>query len=105
MPVWHDAMKSARKNGQVVMLGVIQEQHPERCRLYAQWQQLDWPIVSDPINQLDLAGVPIVVEIDPAESRPQLTQGRHGARAVGQPAAAGTVQAVVRKRAGAADHS
>ena len=46
------------------MLGVIQEQHAERCRLFAQWQQFNWPIVQDPINTLGVAGVPILVEID-----------------------------------------
>ena len=46
------------------MLGIIQEQHAERCRLFAQWKQFDWPIVQDPINKLGLAAVPIVVEVD-----------------------------------------
>ncbi len=57
-------MKAPREQGDLAMLGVIQEQHAERCRLFAQWQQFDWPIVQDPINRLGLAGVPIVVEID-----------------------------------------
>lgn len=46
------------------MLGVIQEQHPERCRLFAQWKQFEWPIVYDPINRLGLRAVPIVMAID-----------------------------------------
>jgi tetratricopeptide (TPR) repeat protein len=45
-------------------LGVIQEQHAERCRLFAQWKNLEWPILHDPINRLRLNGVPIVVDID-----------------------------------------
>lgn len=57
-------MREARKNDQIVMLGVIQEQHAERCRLFAQWQQFEWPIVQDPINRLGLTAVPIVVELD-----------------------------------------
>lgn len=57
-------MKAPREKGNLVMLGVIQEQHAERCRLFAQWKQFDWPILRDPINKLGLAGVPIVVEID-----------------------------------------
>ena len=64
MPVWHDAMRSARENGEIVMLGVIQEQHAERCQLFAQWKNFDWPILRDPINQLGLNAVPIVVELD-----------------------------------------
>ncbi|MGE0758988.1 MAG: tetratricopeptide repeat protein [Pirellulaceae bacterium] len=46
------------------MLGITQEQHPDRCRLFAQWQQFDWPIVWDPINSLESTAVPIVVAID-----------------------------------------
>ncbi len=46
------------------MLGVTQEQHAERCRLFAQWQKLDWPILHDPINKLGVDAVPIIVEID-----------------------------------------
>jgi tetratricopeptide (TPR) repeat protein len=57
-------MRLARENDEVVMLGVIQEQHAERCRLFAQWQGFEWPILHDPINQLGLTAVPIVVELD-----------------------------------------
>jgi tetratricopeptide (TPR) repeat protein len=57
-------MRSARETGELVMLGVIQEQHAERCRLFAQWHKFDWPILHDPINTLGLRGVPIVVELD-----------------------------------------
>jgi len=64
VPVWHAATKELRKNGDLVVIGIIQEQHPDRCRLYAQWQQFDWPILHDPINQLDLRGVPIAIAID-----------------------------------------
>ena len=46
------------------MIGVVQEQHPDRARLYKQWRQLDWPIAVDSLNLLDLAAVPIPVAID-----------------------------------------
>ena len=64
MPGWHEATKTARKNGDLVLIGVIQEQHAQRCQLFAQWKQFDWPIVQDPINRLSLAGVPLIVEVD-----------------------------------------
>ena len=64
MPVWHDATRQLVKDGRLVILGVTQEQHPERCRLFAQWKQFDWPILHDPINVLESAAVPIVVAID-----------------------------------------
>jgi len=62
--VWHRAAQKWVKAGKLVMLGVIQEQHPDRCRLYAQWQQFGWPILHDPINVLETAGVPMFIAID-----------------------------------------
>ncbi len=64
MPVWHDATKQWVKDGKLVLLGVTQEQHPERCRLFAQWKQFGWPILHDPINVLASTAVPIVVAVD-----------------------------------------
>ena len=62
MPVWHQATADWVKKGKLVLLGVTQEQHADRCRLFSQWKQFDWPILHDPINVLDLLGVPVVVE-------------------------------------------
>ncbi|HUT33654.1 MAG TPA: hypothetical protein VNE39_09255 [Planctomycetota bacterium] len=64
MPVWHAATREWVKSGRLVLLGVVQEQHADRARLFAQWQQLDWPILHDPINILRLQAVPIPVAID-----------------------------------------
>ncbi|MEM7474828.1 MAG: hypothetical protein AAF483_07535 [Planctomycetota bacterium] len=64
--MWHEQTKQARESGELVVLGVIQEQHAERCRLYAQWKQYDWTIVQDPINRLDARAVPYFVAIDEA---------------------------------------
>ena len=47
-----------------MVLGVTQEQHADRCRLFAQWKGFDWPILHDPINLLEALAVPIVVAID-----------------------------------------
>lgn len=52
------------KQGRLVLLGVTQEQHADRCRLFAQWKQFGWPILQDPINLLEAPAVPIVVAID-----------------------------------------
>ena len=46
------------------MLGVAQEQNADRCHLFAQWHQLKWPILYDPINVMGVRGVPIEVAID-----------------------------------------
>jgi len=64
VPVWHDATKQWVKDGKLVLLGVTQEQHPERCRLFAQWKQFEWPILRDPINVLQSMSVPIIVALD-----------------------------------------
>ena len=52
------------KQGRLVLLGVTQEQHADRCRLFAQWKRFDWPILHDPINLLEAPAVPIIVAID-----------------------------------------
>ncbi len=64
MPVWHEKTRRLVSEGKLVLLGVIQEQHPARCRLFAQWQGFDWPILHDPINVLGLNGVPVILAID-----------------------------------------
>lgn len=64
MPGWHEATRQWRAEKKLQIIGVIQEQHPERCRLFAQWKQFDWPILHDPINRLGLRAVPIVTAID-----------------------------------------
>jgi hypothetical protein len=57
-------MRDFVKQGRLVLLGVTQEQHPDRCRLFAQWKRFDWPILHDPIDLLEASAVPIVVAID-----------------------------------------
>ncbi len=52
------------REGKLVVLGIAQEQHPDRCQLFAQWQKLNWPILHDPINVMQVRGVPIEVAID-----------------------------------------
>ena len=64
MPVWHEQTRAARQAGDLVVLGVIQEQHADRCRLFAQWKQFDWPILHDPVNRLGSRAVPIFVALD-----------------------------------------
>lgn len=46
------------------MVGIIEEQHPDRCRLFMQWKQMDWPILVDSLNLLGVAAVPITLAID-----------------------------------------
>lgn len=64
MPVWHEATAKWVKEGKLSLLGVTQEQHADRGRLFAQWKRFDWPILNDPINLLESKAVPIFVAID-----------------------------------------
>ena len=64
MSVWHEGLKEWVKEGKLALLGVTQEQHPDRCRLLAQWHRFDWPILHDPINIMGRSAVPVFVAID-----------------------------------------
>lgn len=50
--------------GGLVVLGLVQEQHPQRAQLYAQWRELDWPILWDPFNTTGATAVPNAYLID-----------------------------------------
>jgi len=50
--------------GDLVVIGLVQEQHPERAQLYAQWRELDWPILWDPFNTTGALAVPNAYMID-----------------------------------------
>lgn len=64
MPGWHEATKDLRKQGKLRMVGIVEEQHPERARLFMQWKQMGWPILVDSLNLLGVAAVPITLAID-----------------------------------------
>jgi tetratricopeptide (TPR) repeat protein len=64
VPAWDAKTKEWVRQGKLVVLGITQEQHADRCRLLAQWRQLNWPILHDPINIMQVTGVPIEVAID-----------------------------------------
>jgi len=46
------------------MLGIIQEQHPRRASLFLQWKGIDWPVLIDSLNLLEVSVVPITLLID-----------------------------------------
>ena len=64
MPVWNTKVQEWIRDKKLVVLGIAQEQHPDRCRLFAQWHKLNWQILHDPINVMQVRGVPIEVAID-----------------------------------------
>lgn len=64
MPVWHARTKALQEAGRVKMVGIIEEQHPDRARLFMQWKEMDWPILVDSLDLLGVSVVPITMFID-----------------------------------------
>jgi hypothetical protein len=64
VPVWHAAMEELRRQGKVQVVGIAQELHPDRARLSMQWQRVDWPLLVDALDVLNLETVPITVAVD-----------------------------------------
>lgn len=64
MPVWYETLKPFVNENKVVILGVVQEQHASRTRLYRQWGKYDFPIVQDPMTKLGMRAVPLIIAID-----------------------------------------
>ena len=64
MPGWHEAVKDLQASGDLQVVGIIQEQHADRCRLFMQWRQMDWPILVDSLNLLEVEAVPLTFAID-----------------------------------------
>jgi len=64
VPRWHEATRKWQEEGKVQMAGIIEEQHPDRARLFMQWKQMRWPILVDSLNLLGVSAVPITLAID-----------------------------------------
>ncbi|QDV08899.1 hypothetical protein Poly30_44540 [Planctomycetes bacterium Poly30] len=64
VPVWHAKTKALVESGDLFIVGIVQEQHPDRAALYAQWQELDFPLLWDPFGVTGLNVVPVVSAID-----------------------------------------
>ncbi len=62
--MWQKITKPYIESGELTVIGVVQEQHPDRAKLYRQWHQFDWPVFVDALNTFDIAAVPIPVAID-----------------------------------------
>lgn len=64
MPGWHQATKHLQDDETIQMVGIIQEQHPDRARLFMQWKEMGWPILVDSYDLLEAPYVPISLAID-----------------------------------------
>ena len=64
--MWQQAVQPLIDSGRLKVVGVVQEQHPRRAALYAQWRKIGWPIFVDSLNLLDAQAVPRVIALDEA---------------------------------------
>jgi len=62
--VWHEQTLDLQKEGKLQLVGLIQEQHPDRCRLFLQWKKMDWPILVDSLNRTRVYAVPLAWALD-----------------------------------------
>ncbi|CAN5406146.1 hypothetical protein BH23VER1_BH23VER1_26100 [soil metagenome] len=65
VPGWHVQTDPLEKAGKLRVLGIVQEQHGDRARLFHQWKEMDWPILVDSYNLLGVEAVPITVLVRP----------------------------------------
>ncbi len=64
MPGWYAHLREPLAAGRLQSVGIIQEQHPDRTRLFNQWQRLPMDLLLDPLNRLEVSAVPIVLLVD-----------------------------------------
>ncbi len=62
--MWYEATKELRRQGKVEVVAIVEDQHPDRDRLFLQWKKIDWPVLADPLDMLNLETVPITVAVD-----------------------------------------
>ncbi len=64
MPGWHEKTKALQQEGKLRLVGIVEEQHPDRTRLFMQWKEMRWPILHDPLNLLEVEAVPLTYLVD-----------------------------------------
>jgi hypothetical protein len=62
--VWHAATQRLQQEGKAAVVAIVQDQHPDRARLFLQWKQIDWPVMADSLDLLDLETVPLTFAVD-----------------------------------------
>lgn len=62
--MWRDKTRALRDTKKLNVVGIVEEQHPDRARLYMQWQQIGWPVMVDALNLLRVHSVPLAIGID-----------------------------------------
>jgi hypothetical protein len=62
--VWHAATQRLEQQGKVAVVAIVQDQHPDRARLFLQWKQINWPVMADSLDLLNLETVPMTFAVD-----------------------------------------
>jgi tetratricopeptide (TPR) repeat protein len=62
--VWYEKTRKECETGKLQILSLIEEQHPDRCRLFRQWKRLDGPALVDSLNLLGVSAVPLAFFVD-----------------------------------------
>jgi hypothetical protein len=62
--VWHERTSKLRAERKLDVLGIVEEQHPDRSGLFLQWKGIDWPVLADPLNLLGVKAVPLAFLVD-----------------------------------------
>ena len=58
--MWYDRLVELQDEFEVELVGLIQEQHPDRCRLFMQWKNMEFPILVDSLNRIGVSAVPLL---------------------------------------------
>ena len=64
MPVWHAGTQRSVQDGKLAVVAIVQDQHPDRARLFLQWKRIGWPVLADSLDLLNLDTVPLTVAVD-----------------------------------------
>jgi hypothetical protein len=64
VPGWHVKTKELEASGKLKVVGITQEQHPDRTVLFMQWQDMKWQVMLDSLNLLGCKGIPFTLLID-----------------------------------------
>jgi tetratricopeptide (TPR) repeat protein len=64
VPVWHAGTQRSVQDGKLAVVAIVQDQHPDRARLFLQWKRIGWPVLADSLDLLNLDTVPLTVAVD-----------------------------------------
>lgn len=64
VPGWNLVTREAVDEGRVSVAAIVLEQHPERARLFLQWNEIDWPVFVDRYGLLEVTRLPLTLFVD-----------------------------------------